>query len=39
MIGLKESFRLMYSNTHLKSHETLPLTMYEWRQRKENECS
>ena len=25
MIGLKESFRLMYSNTHLKSCETLPL--------------
>ena len=26
MIGLKESFRWMYSNTHLKSCETLPLT-------------
>ena len=25
MIGLKEIFRLMYSNTHLKSRETLPL--------------
>ena len=25
MIGLKESFQLMYSNTHLKSRETLPL--------------
>jgi len=25
MIGLKESFWLMYSNTHLKSRETLPL--------------
>ena len=24
-MGLKESFRLMYSNTHLKSCETLPL--------------
>ena len=28
MIGLKERFRLMYSNTHLKSRETLPLTIY-----------
>ena len=25
MIGLKDSFRLMYSNIHLKSRETLPL--------------
>ena len=25
MIGLKESFPLMQSNTHLKSRETLPL--------------
>ena len=25
MKGLKESFRLMYSNTHLTSRETLPL--------------
>ena len=25
MKGLKESFRLIYSNTHLRTHETLPL--------------
>ena len=25
MIGPKESFRFMFSNTYLKSHETLPL--------------
>ena len=25
MIGLKESFRLIYSNTHLRTLETLPL--------------
>ena len=25
MIGLKESFRLIYSNTHLRTRETLPL--------------
>ena len=29
MIGLKESFQLMYSNTHLKSSETLPLNSME----------
>ena len=28
MIGLKQSFRLRYSNTHLKSRETLPLKVY-----------
>jgi len=27
MIGLKKSFRFMYSNTHLKSRETFPLTL------------
>jgi len=27
MIGLKESSRLMYSNTHLKFRETLPLSV------------
>jgi len=25
MKGLKESFRLIYSNTHLRTRETLPL--------------
>ena len=28
MIGLEKSFRLIYSNTHLRTHETLPL---EWK--------
>ena len=26
MIGLEKSFRLMYSNTHLRTRETLPLS-------------
>jgi hypothetical protein len=26
MKGLKESFRLIYSNTHLRTRETLPLS-------------